>query len=441
MPRAARGYNLCQCGNQKSLEAGRCHVCSANPWSMFLDSLSDEQRTVVWTETVPYSQEKLQFTCPKHGVGYKYHRGLLVNPKTPCKGCQADKRREQNKIMCVTKFGDLFQYPDGFPDKVHDSITYICQKHGRCTRELRTFLKKGCSACSYEKLGVDKALGVSKFAQRAREIHGDKYKYDKVEYTNTMTSVVITCPIHGDFRQLAGNHLSGKGCRRCSKERTVSDLELEVKSFVTELGVDFAANHRVANYEVDLLIPDKGIGFEVNGSYWHCTKFKKKYDHQIKSKAVIRKGIGLGHIWEHDWLNRQGMVKDRIKDAVGLLEDLPIDHVVEWDSGSFACFHDGKLIGGYSKLGEIASDFVVSLGVSRLGFIKSLAKSCGASTLRLNLDYGELLPSLYDMGLTVKKMLDPVQFYIQQYPLMRLPEKTKKSFSAYDSGQILLTWD
>lgn len=53
------------------------------------------------------------------------------------------------------------------------------------------------------------------FENRAIEIHGDKYNYNKVDYKTSKTKVVINCPIHGDFNQIPAVHLKGSGCRKC----------------------------------------------------------------------------------------------------------------------------------------------------------------------------------------------------------------------------------
>ena len=52
-----------------------------------------------------------------------------------------------------------------------------------------------------------------------RMIHGDKYDYSKFNYINGHTNVIIICQIHGEFEQLPSNHLSGKGCIKCSYEK------------------------------------------------------------------------------------------------------------------------------------------------------------------------------------------------------------------------------
>jgi very-short-patch-repair endonuclease len=58
-------------------------------------------------------------------------------------------------------------------------------------------------------------MNTSKFILNAIKKHGDKYDYNKVEYINNTTKIIITCPIHGDFFQTPKNHIAGQGCKKC----------------------------------------------------------------------------------------------------------------------------------------------------------------------------------------------------------------------------------
>jgi hypothetical protein len=48
-------------------------------------------------------------------------------------------------------------------------------------------------------------------------MHNNYYNYSKVNYINSFTKVLITCPIHGDFEQTPSSHLSGRGCPKCKR--------------------------------------------------------------------------------------------------------------------------------------------------------------------------------------------------------------------------------
>ena len=62
-----------------------------------------------------------------------------------------------------------------------------------------------------------KKLTTSKFIEKAKEIHGDKYDYSLVEYINSQSKVKIICPEHGMWEQKPNNHINGKkGCPSCA---------------------------------------------------------------------------------------------------------------------------------------------------------------------------------------------------------------------------------
>ena len=67
-------------------------------------------------------------------------------------------------------------------------------------------------------MGKTTRLTNEKFIKRAKDVHGDKYDYSKVEYINSQTKVCIICPEHGEFWQTPCNHLNGTNCPMCSKK-------------------------------------------------------------------------------------------------------------------------------------------------------------------------------------------------------------------------------
>ena len=61
------------------------------------------------------------------------------------------------------------------------------------------------------------------FIRKAILTHSDKYDYSNVEYINNSTKVNIVCPIHGEFKQIPNSHLSGKGCKACSYQKSSTE--------------------------------------------------------------------------------------------------------------------------------------------------------------------------------------------------------------------------
>jgi hypothetical protein len=54
------------------------------------------------------------------------------------------------------------------------------------------------------------------FKQRAADIHGNKYDYDKSIYYKYHEKLIISCREHGDFPQSPAKHLTGRGCPKCA---------------------------------------------------------------------------------------------------------------------------------------------------------------------------------------------------------------------------------
>ena len=73
-----------------------------------------------------------------------------------------------------------------------------------------------------------------------KKAHGDYYNYDKVEYVKGISSVIITCPIHGDFPQTPVTHKRGAGCPDCANIKKANKIIERAKNNLIE---DFVEVH------------------------------------------------------------------------------------------------------------------------------------------------------------------------------------------------------
>ena len=73
------------------------------------------------------------------------------------------------------------------------------------------------------------SLPFEEFLRRARAVHGDRYDYSLAQegWRKTHGKVVLICPEHGRFEQVAGNHLQGHGCPSCGHRRAGDALRLD----------------------------------------------------------------------------------------------------------------------------------------------------------------------------------------------------------------------
>lgn len=76
-------------------------------------------------------------------------------------------------------------------------------------------------------------LSTAKFIEKAQQIHGGKYTYDKVVFQGVHTPVIITCPVHGDFLQRPVKHTSQRcGCPACGREVATSKITHTREAFI-----------------------------------------------------------------------------------------------------------------------------------------------------------------------------------------------------------------
>lgn len=79
----------------------------------------------------------------------------------------------------------------------------------------------GCPQCANEKRINSLSSSTEEFIRRAKELHGDRYSYDQVEYKNSKIKVTIYCKKHKTtFEQVPSYHLGGSGCPQCGRDRT-----------------------------------------------------------------------------------------------------------------------------------------------------------------------------------------------------------------------------
>ena len=117
---------------------------------------------------------------------------------------------------CKSYYGDKYNYD--YIDYVKSSIKVklICYEHGEFYKRPNHLIKgSGCPKCGRNRTKNK----LSDVIDKARSIHGNKYDYSKVVYSNMDSKVTIVCPLHGDFFQTLHGHISCKnGCPMCNND-------------------------------------------------------------------------------------------------------------------------------------------------------------------------------------------------------------------------------
>lgn len=111
--------------------------------------------------------------------------------------------------------GDKYDYSRTVYTKATEKVTIVCPEHGPFLQYPSNHRHgRGCPACA-----GNRRMDTAAFVERARDVHGDKYDYSKVDYRGAHEDVEIVCPEHGSFMQDPMTHLQGHGCPACAHER------------------------------------------------------------------------------------------------------------------------------------------------------------------------------------------------------------------------------
>lgn len=110
-------------------------------------------------------------------------------------------------------------------------------------------------------------LTTQQFIERAKQIHGDKYDYSKVDYVNSRTPVEIICLQHGSFYQKGNGHINKEnGCPRCAVlSQTMTKEEFIERANSIHSGIyDYSnVNYVNGSTHVEIVCPKHGSFFQL----------------------------------------------------------------------------------------------------------------------------------------------------------------------------------
>lgn len=166
--------------------------------------------------------------------------------------------------------GDKYDYSKSLYLGSREKIEIICPLHGSFFQLATNHLSgKGCKECSKIQVIKNQSSNTEDFINKARNVHGDIYDYSLVNYKNNHTQVEIICTEHGKFLQSPKDHLSGKGCSSCGKEKTKSRLMLSKDEFIKRANevhgnkYDYSlVNYKDTRTKVEIICKEHGSFFQ-----------------------------------------------------------------------------------------------------------------------------------------------------------------------------------
>jgi len=121
------------------------------------------------------------------------------------------------------------------------------------------------------------------------------------------------------------------GCPNCSATISQSRHELELTEYIKSFydGVVEEKNRSIIKgntghyQEIDIYLPEKKIGFEIDGLYYHSIEKKDKNYHLEKTEKAKKAGIKLYHIFYSELESKQELVYKKVKHILNCSNNLP----------------------------------------------------------------------------------------------------------------------
>lgn len=215
------------------------------------------------------TEEYVTLAKQVHGDLYDYSGTVYTGSKDPityyCKTCKDDYTQEANSHLRGTKCGRCSKREAGLKRRltqeefleraklVHeDTYDYRYAKYITYDDPVIIFCKacrvtfeqtpdshlhgSGCNTCGHIRGGLKKRLTNQQFIAAARAVHEPgHYDYRKTVYFSRNEYVDIYCNVCKEsFRQPAGSHLSGRGCMKCGRDRTIMALRKSLSIFIEQ---------------------------------------------------------------------------------------------------------------------------------------------------------------------------------------------------------------
>ena len=197
------------------------------------------------------AKTKVTIICNKHGE-FKLTPNHHLSRGDGCKKCgrekSSEKQRmtkaefiEKSKLIHINENGNpIYDYEKVEYINCKTKVTIICNKpkHGEFQQIPSNHLTGyGCIKCRNANSGNSQRLTTKEFIEKSKLIHINEngipiYGYEKVDYINSHTDVIIYCKTHGDFYQRPNNHLNGATCLDCSNEKSSEIQRMTTEEFI-----------------------------------------------------------------------------------------------------------------------------------------------------------------------------------------------------------------
>jgi hypothetical protein len=245
------------------------------------------------------------------------------------------KRTEKTKQTSLKKYGvDNPSKAKAIKDKISIKNKANNQAFGKEIKEKRrqTNILKYGSGCASQNSEVQERMRKGNLKNSYHLLFHSNRLQDKVEPLFSFEEFIGGSDWKHEYpfkckkcREIFHDNLYGGRVPRCYKCYPItsyqSKIEIEVRTWLEKF-IQVQHNRLFdKKHELDIYIPSKNIGIELNGNYWHSEigGNKTKTYHLDKTNFFKQKGIQIIHIFEDEWNDKQEITKSIILSKLGLI--------------------------------------------------------------------------------------------------------------------------
>ena len=163
------------------------------------------------------NKTKVEIICNIEG-----HKNFMQTPDAhinigngcpECKKCKLSYSTDTFIKKANKVHSNYYTYQSTVYTLAGNAVTVTCPVHGDFSVRANQHLAgQICMKCDI----ANKTKSVEEYLLEAAAIHNDKYDYSLVNYTTSKEQIRIVCPMHGEFKQRASDHLAGASCPSCA---------------------------------------------------------------------------------------------------------------------------------------------------------------------------------------------------------------------------------
>ena len=285
--------------------------------------------------------------CPVCGKELKFNKFSHPYNSTCSKSCAAKKRykkfsnSEKAKLTMQKKYGvshimKLEKYKKIVIEKQKQTnlerygVENQFQRNEvkEIIREKQNEIKEKIKQTNLEKYGVEyflqteyakninNELRLKKRIEKIRRYSIPLFDFDEYDKNNNLKWKCVNCgyEFYSKF-----NYWNIPLCPKCYPRKNTSFQEKEIKiELLNNYEVILNDRNIISPYEIDIYIPEKKLGIEFNGLYWHS---ENKFYHFNKFKLAKEKGIKLIQIFEDEWNFKKEIVKSILRFNLNKVEN------------------------------------------------------------------------------------------------------------------------